>query len=84
MVIKATLGLENFNFMNSNNIKIVVFVPETHTDILREAMGKAGAGKIGSCPVFYLQKNHPIKKWSGWQDLNLRPMRPKRIALPKN
>jgi hypothetical protein len=27
--------------------KIVVFVPETHADILREAMGKAGAGKIG-------------------------------------
>lgn len=34
--------------MNSNNVKIVVFVPETHTDIVREAMGKAGAGKIGN------------------------------------
>lgn len=30
------------------NVKIVVFVPETHTDIVREAMGKAGAGKIGN------------------------------------
>lgn len=34
--------------MNVNeNVKIVVFVPETHTDKVREAMGKAGAGKIG-------------------------------------
>jgi hypothetical protein len=28
--------------------KIVVFVPETHSDFLREAMGKAGAGVIGN------------------------------------
>jgi len=28
-------------------VKIVVFVPETHADIVREAMGKAGAGKVG-------------------------------------
>ena len=34
--------------MNSKNVKIVVFVPETHTDIVREAMGKADAGKIGN------------------------------------
>jgi hypothetical protein len=34
--------------MNSKNVKIVVFVPETHTDAVREAMGKAGAGKIGN------------------------------------
>ncbi len=34
--------------MNSPNVKIVVFVPETHTDIIREAMGKVGAGKIGN------------------------------------
>ena len=25
-------------------VKIVVFVPESHTDIVREAMGEAGAG----------------------------------------
>jgi hypothetical protein len=30
------------------NYKIVVFVPLTHTDIVREAMGKAGAGKLGN------------------------------------
>ena len=34
--------------MNSIHVKIVVFVPETHTDIVREVMGKAGAGKIGN------------------------------------
>lgn len=34
--------------MQSPNVKIVIFVPETHTDIIREAMGKAGAGKIGN------------------------------------
>ena len=30
-----------------NQVKIVVFVPKTHTDIVRKAMGDAGAGKIG-------------------------------------
>jgi hypothetical protein len=34
--------------MKTNNVKIVVFVPETHTDMVREAMGKAGAGVIGN------------------------------------
>lgn len=34
--------------MNSKNVKIVVFVPESHTDVVREAIGKAGAGKIGN------------------------------------
>jgi len=28
--------------------KIVVYVPESHGDILREALGNAGAGKIGN------------------------------------
>ncbi len=28
-------------------VKIVVFVPKAHTDIVRQAMGDAGAGKIG-------------------------------------
>lgn len=31
----------------SNMLKIIVFVPKTHTDIVRQAMGDAGAGKIG-------------------------------------
>mgnify|MGYP000449587976 CR=1 FL=1 len=33
--------------MFSQNVKVVVFVPESHTDVVREAMGNAGAGKIG-------------------------------------
>ncbi len=33
--------------MNSNNVKIIVYVPLTHTDIVREAIGKAGGGKLG-------------------------------------
>lgn len=28
-------------------VKFVVYVPETHADIVREALGKAGAGTIG-------------------------------------
>jgi len=32
----------------SNNVKIVVFVPESHADAVREAMSNAGAGKIGN------------------------------------
>ena len=31
-----------------SNVKIVVFVPETNTDVVREAMGRAGAGIIGN------------------------------------
>lgn len=30
------------------HVKLVVFTPETHADNVREAMGKAGAGKIGN------------------------------------
>lgn len=30
-----------------NQVKIVVYVPKSHTDIVRQAMGDAGAGKIG-------------------------------------
>ncbi len=34
--------------MASQNVKLVVFVPLTHTDAIREVLGKAGAGKIGN------------------------------------
>ena len=34
--------------MKTTKFKLVVFVPETHTDIVREAMGRAGAGTIGN------------------------------------
>ena len=33
--------------MNSHLVKIVVTVPQTHADIVREEMGKVGAGKLG-------------------------------------
>ena len=32
----------------SNIVKIVIFVPGSHADVVRETMGKAGAGKIGN------------------------------------
>jgi hypothetical protein len=32
----------------ANKYKIVVFVPESHTDVVCKAMGDAGAGKIGN------------------------------------
>lgn len=31
----------------SENVKLVVFVPLSHTDVVRQALGEAGAGKIG-------------------------------------
>ncbi len=34
--------------MESANVKFVVFTPLSHADIVREALGKAGAGKIGN------------------------------------
>ncbi|MCA9356099.1 hypothetical protein KC852_01080 [Candidatus Nomurabacteria bacterium] len=34
--------------MESKNVKLVVFTPLTHADVVREALGNAGAGKIGN------------------------------------
>ncbi len=31
-----------------DNVKLVIFVPLTHTDIVRKTLGEAGAGKIGN------------------------------------
>jgi hypothetical protein len=33
--------------METKNVKIITTSPESHADIIREAMGKAGAGAIG-------------------------------------
>lgn len=33
--------------MKKETVKLVVFAPETHADIMRKAMGKAGAGLVG-------------------------------------
>lgn len=29
-------------------VKIVIFVPKTHADLVREALGRSGAGRIGN------------------------------------
>jgi len=34
--------------MKTDNVKIVVFVPEPHTDAVRNAIGGVGAGLIGN------------------------------------
>ncbi|AKM84501.1 TPA: hypothetical protein DHW58_00240 [Patescibacteria group bacterium] len=34
--------------MNGNQVKIVVFVPESHADAVRKAMNDAGAGRVGN------------------------------------
>lgn len=34
--------------MAEEAVKLVVFVPLTHADAVREALGRAGAGKIGN------------------------------------
>lgn len=34
--------------MESKNVKLVVFTPISYADIIREALGNAGAGKIGN------------------------------------
>ena len=33
--------------MKDEAVKLVVYVPETHADLIRETLGKAGAGRIG-------------------------------------
>ena len=38
---------EKENMKLSEYVTIVMTVPETHADIVREAMGRAGAGKVG-------------------------------------
>lgn len=34
--------------MSSQNVKLVVFVPISHADAVRQTLGEAGAGKIGN------------------------------------
>lgn len=34
--------------METKNVKLVVFVPLSHADAVRQALGEAGAGKIGN------------------------------------
>ena len=39
---------KSFIFINMKNVKLVVFVPISHGDVVRQALGEAGAGKIGN------------------------------------
>lgn len=34
--------------MKSENVKLVLFVPVSHADVVRQALGEAGAGRIGN------------------------------------
>ncbi len=34
--------------MKEEVVKVVVYVPESHANQVREALGKAGAGKVGN------------------------------------
>ena len=34
--------------METKNVKFIVFVPISHADAVRQALGEAGAGKIGN------------------------------------
>ena len=34
--------------METKNVKFIVFVPPSHADAVRQALGEAGAGKIGN------------------------------------
>ena len=43
----------------SDAVTLVVIVPETHADQVREAMGRAGAGKIGN----YSSCSFSVKGW---------------------
>lgn len=43
-----SLSLHSSELVSSENVKVVIFAPETHSDIVRETMGEFGAGKIGN------------------------------------
>ncbi len=48
--------------LSSTKVKIVVFAPETDADKIREAMGKAGVGKIGNY-TFVSFSSKGIGRW---------------------
>lgn len=55
--------------MNSSRVKLVVFVPISHADILRIALGEAGAGKIGNYD-FCSFSSRGIGRFRGNEDSN--------------
>lgn len=40
--------MDNLPTLVSNYVTIVITVPETHADAIREALGRTGAGKVGN------------------------------------
>lgn len=55
--------------MQSKNVKFVVFVPLSHTDIIRETLGDAGTGKIGNYD-FYSFSTKGIGRYRGNENSN--------------
>ncbi len=50
-IISEKLGLKQPKILNpkaATNYKLVVFVPQTHADLVRDALAKAGGGMIGA------------------------------------
>lgn len=39
--------MKSDDITTNESVKFVVYVPESHADIVRDALGKAGAGRIG-------------------------------------
>ncbi len=46
--VDMSIGAYVYNYLMQKQYKIVIYVPETHADVLRDAIGNAGAGKIGN------------------------------------
>lgn len=67
--VLLSLNLCSFELVPSKNVKIVIFTPETHADIVRETMGKFGAGKIGDydCCSFTLKG---VARWRANENAN--------------
>lgn len=55
--------------MKSSNVKLVIFTPLSHTDIVREALGNVGAGKIGNYE-FCSFSTRGIGRFRGNEDSN--------------
>jgi len=55
--------------MNTKNVKLVVFVPLSHCDTVRQALGEAGAGKIGNYD-FCSFSAHGIGRFRGNENSN--------------
>ena len=55
--------------MESQNIKLVVFVPIAHADLIRRTLGEAGAGKIGNYD-FCSFSSHGIGRFRGGENSN--------------